>query len=80
MALAFWIIGFFLFAFLYRRKAVPRYPLLFAGFLCILASNAFTVIEGFIFYDAFNLLEHLAFLAATCFFLAGIILDVRKNS
>ena len=69
MTLVFWIIGFLLFAFLYHKKAIPPYPLLFTGFFCILASNAFTIIEGFIFYEAFNLLEHVAYFAAACFFL-----------
>jgi len=79
MSLVFWVVGCLLFAYLSRRKAVPRYPLLFAAFLCILSSNVFTIIEGFVFYDAFNLLEHLAYLAAAGFFLAGIILEIRER-
>ena len=77
MALVFCLIGAVLLVFLVNRKAIPAYPRFIASFFCVVASNVFTVAEGFVFYDAFNLMEHFSYLAAACFFLAGVIQLIR---
>ncbi|HPV39734.1 MAG TPA: hypothetical protein PKX40_01055 [Spirochaetota bacterium] len=80
MALAFGCIGLVILVFFLRKRFVPRFTFLLAAYCCVLASNFFTVAEGFFLHDVFNLLEHTAYLASGVFVLAGIIRYRRKPS
>ncbi len=55
-----------------NRKSILQlngWKLLILSFLCYLARMIFTVLEGYIWYDVMNLLEHLSILLFTIFFL-----------
>lgn len=57
-----------------RRTSPPRAGLLYAAFTCILSGYVCTVAEGVFLPDLLNLLEHLAYAAAGCLFLAYVLL------
>ncbi len=57
--------------FLVKRKNLPRLNLLYFGYFSILCALVFTVIEGVIFKDFFNLLEHMFYAISGIFFAAG---------
>lgn len=57
-------------ALLARRIAVPRGTFLYGGFGFLLLGYVSTVIEGLVFPDLLNLLEHYSYAAAGLFFLA----------
>jgi hypothetical protein len=61
-----------------RRLNIPRSLLIAYG--CLLLSYLFTVVEGFIAPDAFNLLEHLAVAVAGVVFAYGCLHISRKQS
>ncbi len=73
MTLAFFFIGFIMLLFFLRREYIPRFPYLMAAYCCILASNLFSVIEGFCLYEVFNFLEHAAYLFSAIFMLVGVV-------
>jgi hypothetical protein len=79
MSLIFCVIGGVLMVFFLARRLIPRFNFLVAAFFFILASNVFTVAEGFFFYEAMNLLEHLAYLGAGACVLAGVIMHTRSE-
>ncbi len=78
MTLIFGCIGLLMLVFFLKKRFVPRFTFLLAAYCSVLASNFFTVAEGFLLYDIFNMLEHLAYLASGIFVLAGIIQYRRK--
>ncbi|ANA39701.1 MULTISPECIES: hypothetical protein [Geobacter] len=61
-----------------RRLSIPRSLLVAYG--CLLLSYLFTVVEGFIAPDAFNLLEHLAGAAAGVMFAYGCLHISRRSN
>ena len=61
-----------------RRLSIPRSLLIAYG--CLLLSYLFTVVEGFIAPDTFNLLEHLADAVAGAVFAYGCLHISRKRS
>jgi len=63
-----------------RRVRLPRAPLLYAAFSCILAGYVFTVVEGILWGDFLNLLEHLSYAAAGVLFFAYFLLLSRKRA
>lgn len=52
----------------FRKERLPRFGSLYAAFLMILAANFFTVIEGALWGEFFNILEHLCYAAAGLLF------------
>ncbi|MBP7738875.1 MAG: hypothetical protein KA369_23090 [Spirochaetes bacterium] len=73
LVMTFCIIGLIIILYLHKKRYIPFMPLLLTAYCCITASNIFSVIEGFLLYNVFNLLEHLSYLAGGFFMLAGII-------
>jgi hypothetical protein len=52
-------------------RRAGRLWLFYLGFFAMCGAYAFTVLEGYIFPDLFNFLEHLAHAAAACLFVWG---------
>ena len=78
LSLIFDSLGLIIIIALYRGGIIPHYRYLFFGFACIWASDVCTVAEGFIWYDFFNLAEHISFLSAVLFFCLGFFAHFRK--
>jgi hypothetical protein len=74
--LALGILSFFL-ANLRRVRALNGSPYLIGGILAYLAGLIFTLLEGFVWADGFNLLEHLGYLISGLF-LAGWIITLAR--
>lgn len=53
------------------REKLPSLRLVYAGFFAILAANFFTVIEGVLWGEVFNLLEHLSYALSALSFAAA---------
>ncbi|PJZ83966.1 hypothetical protein [Leptospira harrisiae] len=51
---------------------IPKFYFLILGFVCVWLGNIFTVVEGYIFPDFFNLLEHLFFFISSLLFLVSL--------
>lgn len=66
-------IGIVLIFFFYRIGIIHRYTYIFTGFACVWLSNVFTVMEGFVFPEILNILEHVSFFASGIFFFIGIL-------
>lgn len=49
----------------YRRdlRRIPQWRLLLAGILFLIVGSTSTIVEHFAFYDVFNTIEHLSYLA-----------------
>ena len=49
----------------FRRELqrLPKWRILLAGLACLLVGSTATIVEHFVAYDAFNILEHTAYLA-----------------
>ena len=52
---------------------------LMAGFWAIIAAYVFTILEGFVWQQAFNVAEHLAYAASACLFAVGVRLMVADR-
>lgn len=65
------VIGALILLFVLSRRKIPRFRFFYIGFFAIVAASFFTVIEGVIWNDFFNLLEHLSYVIAGIFFAAG---------
>lgn len=64
-------VGAFLLISVFTKRKVVELRYFYVGFLAIVAASFFTVIEGVIWNDLFNLLEHLCYLTAGLSFTAG---------
>lgn len=51
----------------------PLRKLMLAAMGSIIAGNAFTIIEGFVLFDLFNILEHAAYAVAGVFVVAALL-------
>ncbi|TGL53639.1 hypothetical protein EHQ55_00580 [Leptospira meyeri] len=51
---------------------IPKFYFLIFGFVCVWLSNIFTVVEGFIFPDFFNVLEHSFYFISSLLFLVSL--------
>ncbi|EMJ88287.1 hypothetical protein [Leptospira meyeri] len=51
---------------------IPKFYFLILGFVCVWLSNIFTVVEGFIFPDFFNVLEHSFYFISSLLFLVSL--------
>jgi hypothetical protein len=54
-----------------RTKGLPRFRFFYAGFFIILLAYTVTIIEGFVFHDFFDLLEHLSYAISGVLFAKG---------
>ena len=50
-----------------------------AGFVVLLLSYVFTILEGFVWHDGFNLLEHLGYGGAGLLFATFAHLELRRD-
>ncbi len=80
MALLFSIIGLVIILIFLKKGYIQRIPFLLAAYGCIVASNTFTVIEGFLLYDIFNMCEHLSDLASGIFMVAAIVHYKKRDT
>jgi hypothetical protein len=62
-----------------RGLQLPGRRLFVAAYLCMAAGYVFTVVEGIIWRDAFNFVEHLAYAASGLCMLAGVIALTRAE-
>ena len=62
-----------------RKHEIPGFVLFYAGFCCILAASVFTLIEGVLWNELFNTLEHFSYGLAGVAFAAGCILLPGKE-
>ncbi len=62
-----------------RLKQLPVLSLFVHGFYCLLAGWFFTVVEGFVWPRAFNVLEHIAYFTSAVLLLLWCIQLVRKR-
>lgn len=58
--------------YVFRNRSLPRYRFLLVALVLMLLSHLLTVLEGVALSGPFNILEHLAMLAAAVCFLIGI--------
>ncbi|MBN1183075.1 MAG: hypothetical protein JXB49_12350 [Bacteroidales bacterium] len=58
------------------KVRIPVVLVLF--FICLLSSNIFTVIEDYILYNLFNILEHILF-TLSCFFLMVYVFTLKES-
>jgi len=63
-----------------RGYQLPTFRLLYAGFFMVLLSDLFTVLEGLLWFNLFNILEHGALLLAGVFFLSEIVRMSRQEN
>ena len=73
------LISILMIVFIFKKMGLPRLRLLYIGFIFILCGYLFTVIEGVIWLEFFNLLEHLCYAAAGILFFAGCR-TIKQNS
>ena len=71
IALVVALVAAFLLFFLFARREIPKLGFFYAGFFCIVAASLFTVVEGVLWNDFFNVLEHACYLFSGLFFLLG---------
>ncbi|TGK88002.1 hypothetical protein EHQ23_03905 [Leptospira bourretii] len=51
---------------------IPKFYYLILGFVCVWLSNIFTVVEGYVFPDFFNVLEHSFYFISSLLFLVSL--------
>lgn len=63
----------------YQRdlRRIPEWRFLLAGILCLIIGSTSTIAEHFVFYDVFNTVEHMSYLAQSLM-LAIWALRVRR--
>ncbi|MEE9524899.1 MAG: hypothetical protein V3V59_09155 [Thermodesulfovibrionales bacterium] len=73
------LVGAFLLIFVFTKRKVPELSYFYIGFFSIVAASFFTVIEGVLWNDFFNLLEHLCYAIAGISFMAGCIILLKQS-
>jgi peptidoglycan/LPS O-acetylase OafA/YrhL len=71
IALVVALVGAFLLIFVFARRDLPQLRHFYAAYFAIAAAAFFTVIEGVLWNDAFNFLEHLSYMLSAVFFILG---------
>ncbi len=71
IALVVALVGAFLLIFVFARRKIPELGYFYLGFFSIAAASLFTVIEGVLWKDFFNFLEHLSYTIAGISFIVG---------
>ena len=56
-----------------RKQELPGVALFYAGFCCIFAATVFTVLEGMVWNELFNTLEHFCYALGGVSFAAGCL-------
>jgi len=56
-----------------RRHEIPGFAWFYAGFCCIFAAAVFTLIEGVLWNELFNTLEHISYGLGGVSFAAGCL-------
>lgn len=56
---------------IFRKSRLPEFNLVYLGFFAIIFAYIFTVVEGIIWKDFFNFLEHLSYAVAGLVFALG---------
>lgn len=72
------IISVLLFIHIYIFKIIPKFKMIYSGFILIVCAQVFTVVEGIFWNDFFNLLEHLCLALAGVFCAIGSIVLVLR--
>ncbi len=72
--------GTILFIVFSRGYSRPPFRYLYAGFLMVLLSSLFTVLEGLFWLDFFNFLEHASLMISGFFFLGEIVRLLRQEN
>lgn len=67
------VVFFIYLLYLIKTQSKPIFTFWFGGILLIFLSQLFTVVEGFVLPDLFNIAEHSAFCVASVFFLFSVI-------
>lgn len=62
-----------------RLRSIPAFKVFAAAFFCFLAAWIFTVLEGFFWKDALNLLEHALNVSGTALLFIWVLKAGRKN-
>jgi len=70
VALVFSLIAVGAFWFILRHRRGPRLHMMVVGALCMIVGYVCTVLEGFVWEDAFNTIEHV------CYALSGVAFAV----
>lgn len=65
------VIGAFILLFVLSKRRIPQFRFFYIGFFAIVAASFFTVIEGVIWKEFYNFLEHLSYMMAGVSFVAG---------
>ena len=63
-----------------RKNQIPDFAWFYAGFCCIFAASVFTVVEGAVYHELFDTLEHFSYTLGALFFAAGCIRGAVKES
>lgn len=71
IALVVALVGVFLLIFVFARRDVPQLRHFYAAFFAIAAASFFTVVEGVMWENFFNLLEHLSYMLSGILFILG---------
>ena len=78
-SLLFGIVTALVILFFFRKENLPGFRYIFLAFLCILAANLFTVVEGFGWQGVFNFLEHFSYAIAGLLF-AGVCWSLSRRT
>ena len=62
-----------------RKHELPGFVLFYVGFGCIFAAAVFTVLEGVLWHELFDALEHISYGLAGISFGTGCILHTGKK-
>lgn len=73
-------ISFFIVMLTIRKREIPGFAMFYAGFCAIFAATVFTVIEGVVWRELFNTLEHFSYGLAGLAFAAGCFLLTGKKN
>lgn len=65
------LVGAFILLFVLSKRKIARFRFFYVGFFAVIAASFFTVIEGAIWEDFFNFLEHLSYVIAGAAFVLG---------
>jgi len=63
-----------------RKNQIPDFAWFYAGFCCIFAASVFTVVEGVVYHELFDTLEHFSYSFGAFSFAAGCIRVAVKES
>lgn len=76
-------IGVFIFIIINFRKLkeIPKFNILLTSFTSFLIGWTLTVLESFMLYDLFNLIEHICYITASiCIFLWIVLIYKEKDN